>query len=279
MTQTNKPLKDQAVLYPGDKTDFADHYPGLFNGKHRWFDTLANFLFPARCLLCHDILPLATGSSLCSSCQEHYRAGGQICPQCEGFFRGTAPCSCLPEGSPLQALFTISLYDQNWRRLIHDLKYRNRRAAARPLGIWLAREIINQGYCTPDLVVPVPLHRLRKKERGYNQSALLAHSSALALNIPCDNLLVKDKPTRSQTAVSRCERHANIRGVFKCAAPPPPGTRILLIDDVYSTGNTMKEAATVLSSRGARVFGAVIAYNPHIKSLQRSGFYAGLDQW
>ncbi len=279
MAREAKPLEDQTVTDPDSEAGFTDQYSKVFNCKPRWVDSLLQFFFPARCLLCRDILPSAAENYLCSSCIRHYRPGGIICPQCEGFSRGVASCSCLPEASPLEALFTISLYDQKWRHLIHDLKYRKRRASARPLGAWLASEIINQDYCAPDLVVPIPLHRTRERERGYNQSVLLARSTAQALNIPCRELLIKYKHTRSQTAITRRERHENLRGVFKCASPLPPGVTILLIDDVYSTGTTMKEASIVLHSRGARIFGAVIAYNPNIKVLQSSGFYAGLDNW
>jgi|GEM_PF-234613 len=257
----------------------ADNNSNLLSSRPGWFESLLHFLYPARCLLCRDIVRPAKGKFLCSSCLRHYRAGGIICPQCEGFFRGTAPCSCLPKDSPLQSLFTISLYDHNFRRLVHDLKYRKRRGAARSLGVWLASEIINQKYCSPDLVVPIPLHRTREKERGYNQSALLARYTAGYMKVPCRDLLVKTKHTRSQTAISRLERYENVRGVFKCTAPLSPGITVLLIDDVYSTGTTMKEAAAVLHGKGARVFGAVISYNPNIKALQHSGFYAGLDQW
>ncbi len=253
--------------------------PGCRQLEPRWIDNLLHVFFPDRCLLCREVLPGAYGSPLCNSCLESYHPGGTLCPHCEGFYRGLAPCSCLTGNFPLHELFTLALYDQKWRRLIHDFKYKNRCSVARPLGKWLASEIVSQQYCFPDLVVPVPLHCRRENERGYNQSALLARYTAQALNVSCLHLLIKHRHTRTQTAISRLERFENVRGAFKSIKKLTPGGTVLLIDDVYSTGSTMKEAASILHDRGTRVYGAVIAYNPNLRDLQRSGFYAGLDQW
>lgn len=238
-------------------------------------------LFPDRCLFCRDIIPISSLDPLCSTCQNNYSAGGRICPNCEGFFREEPPCSCTFESIALEGLFFAALYDQRWRKLIHDLKYRGRRPIIRPLATWLALEIINNRYCQPDLIVPVPLHPARERERGYNQAALLARNMSQVLKVPChSNLLFKAKHTRSQTSISRYDRQNNVRGVFKCRPEKYNKSIILLVDDVYSTGATMKEAALALKNKtGARVFGAAIAYNPNSRAIQRSGFYAGLEKW
>ena len=260
----------------GDRESFLGLGPGTGRG---WLESLLSVLFPGRCLFCRAILPFSRLEPFCPACRRHYRPGGRICPFCEGFFREQAPCSCRPDDSPLQGLFVIALYDQGWRRLIHDLKYRNRRSVFRPLGAWLAAEIVNSRYCRPDLVAPVPLHPRREKERGYNQGALLARHTARALGVPCRSLLAREKHTRSQTAISRLERQENVRGVFRALEADHGGATVLLIDDVYSTGSTMKEAAAALQASGAKVFGAALAYNPGPRILQRSGFYGGLEQW
>ncbi len=249
-----------------------DYAPGLI-------DFIAHYLFPRRCLFCRAVLTVTTRLPLCPGCLQYYKPGGRICPCCEGFFRGEKPCSCPVDLQPLCSLFVIALYDPRWRRLVHDLKYRNRRAVIGPLGGWLASEIARQNYCRPDLVVPVPLHSSREKERGYNQAALLARHTARALNVPFRYLVVKHKQTRSQVSISRRERQENVRGVFSYQGGDYSGATILLIDDVYSTGSTMKEAASALKLSGARIFGAALAYNPNLRPLQGSGFYAGLDKW
>ncbi len=244
-----------------------------------FLDRFLSFLFPGHCLFCRDLLTVKAEYPLCSNCLPSYHPGGRVCPLCEGFFRGKAPCSCFERARPLQALFTIALYDHRWRRLVHDLKYRKRCQVARPLGFWLAREMAVQGYFRFDLVVPVPMHKIRHRERGYNQSALLARNVAKALNIPCREQLVKHRHTPSQTSLSRRIRHEHLKGVFRCKPGLAPGAAVLLVDDVYSTGATMKEAASVLQRQGVKVFGAVVAYNPDTISLKQSGFYAGLDRW
>ena len=230
----------------------------------RPIDFLLHLLFPDRCLFCRDLLPLSDGLPLCSSCRVKFTPAGRICPCCERFFRGEGSCTCHPVPTPLRSLYALSRYDQQWRLLLHDLKYRKRRSLARPFGVWLAREIVLQKYCVPQLVVPVPLHRHREQERGFNQSALIAGHTARALGIPCRQLLTKNKDTVSQTTISRRERRENVCGAFSCLSPPPQGSVVLLIDDIYSTGATMKEAAAVLQSSGAKVYGAVVSYNPRI---------------
>ncbi len=256
-----------------------------------WFTGLLELIFPERCLFCRNLLsrgtdPVAGGRPLCAACAKLYKPGGRICPYCGGFSRGEPPCDCL-QGSllqaspekPLRGLFTVSLYDQNWRRLIHDLKYRKRSAAARPLGNWLAGEIKREAFCRPEAVVPLPLHRQRELERGYNQSALLAAHTAETLHLPYLELLIKNKPTASQVALSRRQRQENVRGSFKVNTKIEPGITVLLIDDVYSTGSTMKEAASVLHASGAKVYGAVISYNPGAGLIKKPGFYDNLERW
>jgi len=256
-----------------------------------WLAGLLEIMFPERCLFCRSLLPrsnspLVGGRPLCAACAKLYKPGGRICPYCGGFSRGEPSCDCLRgslpkvmDKKPLRGLFTVSLYDQNWRRLIHDLKYRKRSAAARPLGNWLAGEIKRENYCCPEAVVPVPLHRQRELERGYNQSALLAVYIAKSLHLPYLELLVKEKPTVSQVPLSYRQRQENVHGSFKPNVKIKPGITVLLVDDVYSTGATMKEAASVLHACGVKVYGAVISYNPGTRLIKKPGFYDNLEQW
>ena len=228
-------------------------------------DSVLHLLFPDRCLFCRDILPLPDSLPLCSDCRTKHAPSGRICPGCERLWQGNSPtCGCQPNLKSLQSLYALSSYDQRWRQLLHDLKYRKRRSLGRPLGMWLAREIIAQNYCLPAVVVPVPLHRHKEKERGFNQSALIAEHAARFLKVPCRCLLTKNMDTISQTTISRRERYKNVSGVFSCTSALASGSVVLLVDDIYSTGATMKEAASVLQDNGALVYGAVISYNPRI---------------
>lgn len=148
--------------------------------------------------------------------------------------------------------------------MLHRFKFEGRRGLARPLGNWLGVLIAEQAGWEPDLVVPVPLHRRRQAERGYNQASLLARFTAQALDIPMLPLLTKPQPALPQSSLSYRQRKENVRGVFAYKGAPLPGKRALLVDDIYSTGATMQEAAGVLHKQGLIVFGAAAAFTPRL---------------
>jgi len=226
-------------------------------------ENLLQLLFPDRCLLCRSLLSPASVRPLCSKCDSSSLPIGPLCTcNCNPERDHFQPCGCLKPGYPLRSLFALAHYEGRWRNLLHDFKYRGRRSLARPLGRWLAEELRRQCYCRPQIIVPVPLHRNRERDRGFNQSALLARQVAQELQIPCSGLLIRSRETESQTKISRRERLLNVRGAFLCQAKIEPGTTVLLIDDIFSTGATMSEAAKCLQLSGALVYGAVVAFNP-----------------
>ncbi len=147
--------------------------------------------------------------------------------------------------------------------MLHRLKYRGERQLSRPLGDWLGTALLETGWA-PDLVVFIPLHPRKALERGYNQSELVARRVAKVLKLPLIPALEKVKDTPSQTGLSRRERYKNAAGAFALFRALPPGSTALLVDDIYTTGATMKEAAAVLSRSGAVVYGAVAAFQAHI---------------
>ncbi len=233
----------------------------IYKRRTGFFDTLLSQLYPDRCLLCRAILPGMPQRPLCDSCLKAYTRTGQICFFCESYGPAKPNCRCIPKKYPLKGLLSLCFYEKSWRDLLHSLKYHGKRSLARPLGAWIGSEVRALEYCSPELVVPIPLHRNRERERGFNQSALLARSAAKELGVPCSYLLEKVKDTPSQTRVSRRVRRENIYRAFNCRKELEPGTAVLLIDDIYSTGSTMREAAEVLRGNGAIVYGAVVAYN------------------
>jgi len=235
--------------------------PVIRRNKTGIIDSLLSLLYPERCLICRTVLPGRLIVPLCSTCADTYTYAGYVCPICEQYGFELPSCKCLPGWYPIESLYCLSFYETGWRDMLHNLKYRQRRSLARPLGLWLGSEIAGATRMFFDLVVPVPLHRSRECERGYNQSELVGRSAARALGVPCVNLLKRVINTCSQTTISRRERRENIRGAFKVNGEFAPGTRILLVDDIFSTGSTMNEAASVLKNEGALVHAAAIAYN------------------
>jgi competence protein ComFC len=148
--------------------------------------------------------------------------------------------------------------------MLHSLKYEGSRYLARPLGTWLGMLLIREAGWPLEAVIPLPLHRRREAQRGYNQSALIARYTAREMGLPVLQLLQKTRATPAQAGLSRIERQANVAGVFALTGRLPYPGAVLLIDDIYSTGATLKEAARLLDYQGCAVFAAVIAYNPRL---------------
>lgn len=126
---------------------------------------------------------------------------------------------------------------------------------------FLSRDLLE--YFAAGLVVPVPLNRKKQKLRGFNQAEALAQEFARRTGLPCLSLLRKIKPSRSQVELEREERLKNVLGSFSASPRPSLGERkIILIDDVATTGATLNECAKVLKKEGAgEVWGLVVARN------------------
>jgi ComF family protein len=137
------------------------------------------------------------------------------------------------------------LFTRTLREIVHHLKYSDRVSLANPLGDIL-KECLEREPFSGDLIVPVPLHRARQRQRGYNQAELLA----ARLGRPMDTrLLRRRKNTSSQTGLSRNERKRNLASAFE-ARRDVKGT-VIVVDDVYTTGSTMNEIARTLKRAGA----------------------------
>jgi len=160
-------------------------------------------------------------------------------------------------------------YDSGLRELIHLLKYNGVRPAANVLGRMLAEAVedLQPFFCGNEIViVPVPLHSGKLRQRGFNQSELIARAAlklkpaSLGLQLGA-GLLQRRRETKSQIGLSRHQRRENIRGAFVVAKPDEVnGREILLVDDVFTTGTTVSECARVLRRAGAsKVYVATVA--------------------
>jgi ComF family protein len=181
------------------------------------------------------------------------------CPGCARLFPGLpagARCEeCRRAPPPFEWLHAAGAYRDGLRAAIHALKFRGRVAVAAPLAALLAeRGAALVGTAGPiDAVVPVPLHPARLAERGFNQAELLAAPCARAWERPLvTGALVRTRPTRPQTELDAAERSANVAGAFAVRRPAAlAGRRVLLIDDVLTTGATARAAARALREAGA----------------------------
>ncbi len=211
-------------------------------------EALFDLLFPPRCAGCG-------------------RGGHWLCPAC------LADISPLPlrleAPEPLAGLWVVGLYDHPLDLAIHALKYRGKyrgkRRLAEPLGRLLAETYRREmgAAWPPDAVLPVPLHARRLAERGYNQSALLARALSREVGLPVvEDALRRARNTPQQVRLNAAQRRKNVSGAFACAPGHPlvVGRRLLLLDDVCTTGATISACAEALLAAGARqVWGLVLA--------------------
>jgi ComF family protein len=138
------------------------------------------------------------------------------------------------------------LFTHTLREIIHHLKYADRVSLAKPLGDIL-KDCLRKERFQGDAVVPVPLHRSRERIRGFNQAELIAVRTGLPV---LNRIVRRRKNTPSQTGLTRSERKRNLAGAFELRGDVC-GRKVILVDDVYTTGSTMNEIARTLKRGGA----------------------------
>lgn len=178
------------------------------------------------------------------------------CPCCaEPTSRGERCGNCLARPPHFDRATAAYRYDFPLDRLIHGLKYGGQLALAGWFGHQLAGALAGE---RADRLIPLPLHPLRLQERGFNQSGEIARAISRRLSIPLDlDICRRTRPTSPQAGLPIGERAANIRGAFECIADLS-GERILLVDDVMTSGATLNECARILKLHGAASIGVAV---------------------
>lgn len=220
---------------------------------YKWLDFIQSRL-PGRCLLCGGRcqVPDPWALDLCDGCRRDLPVNHHACVQCgEPLGSGDHCGHCRREPPPFARTIAPWLYAPPLDGLVLQLKGPGGTAPARTLGRLLAKHLQETDTPRPDLLVPVPLHRKRLRERGFNQAALLCRQLSAVLAIPWRaDLLHKIREGVDQRGLNRRQRRRNLRASFRCD-PLPAGCRVALIDDVVTTGATAWEASRVLRAAGA----------------------------
>ena len=209
---------------------------------------------PHRCLLCH--LPTVDfHNRLCETCWQDLPLGGFRCQGC-----GLSLPVCQPRCGPCQQRITSELlitamdYTSPVREMITAFKYRRQAIFALPLAQMLLSRLFQQHRCQgmpwPDAIVPVPLHPRRCRERGFNQAALIADATAAVLGRPVLEICRRDRQTPPQVRLSARARESNLKQAFSLTAPPPY-RHLAIVDDVYTTGATLRALTGLLREAGA----------------------------
>jgi ComF family protein len=259
-------------LTPLGKTHSPNWLRAIWTEAQRAAGAVLALAAPGGCRICNELLAEASRLPICRNCLASFQQiTGPICSVCG---RPLGPWITVGPEAPRCQLcrrntyaFSLArsyaLYDAALTRAIVLLKY----DAISPLGDWFGARLEELARRTPealvaDVVVPVPLHPLRLRERGYNQAELIAKPLARRLGLPLRNaLLVRIKPRPDKLKLTRKERWATVRGAY-AASPGAPidNRRVMLVDDVFTSGATLDACARALTQAGAKsVIGLTVA--------------------
>jgi len=223
------------------------------------YGTLAELLFPTRCAGCGEY----AGRPLCPRCTASLpRIRGPVCSLCgkPTLYEVDGCLECRGRVKGIDATVALAVYEEPLRSAIHKLKYGNGRRLAPPLGAMAAVSLAPRLRRTDPVLTYVPMHRRKKRARGYDHAELLAEGVARALGLSVVPLLERTRLTRAQSSLSHEGRRVNVRGAFRVTREGPLQAEVVLVDDVMTTGYTLSECAVALKRAGAhRVTACVLA--------------------
>lgn len=221
---------------------------------HNLVTWLRDLLFPPRCVGCRQV-----GVWLCDECLDQIpHVESPVCARCGGVPQRQPPlrdglCAhCRAAPLQIDDIRSVVYFEGVLRKALHRFKYGQLTALASPLSDLITAYWM-QHPLPVDVIVPVPLHTTRLRERGYNQSALLAREMARQIGLMVDErTLIRQRATAPQVELGARQRKENVRDAFLCSSDALAGKQVLLIDDVCTTGATLEACAVAVQEGGAR---------------------------
>lgn len=224
--------------------------------------SLIIFLYPGQCRYCGENLDPSDGHYICKSCwQQANFIGRPYCETCGypmnpiiAFPEKIPSCDKCPENPHFRKTRSVANYDSAVGEAIQLLKYQGRTVMAKPLADLMIKAVpVFFGMESYDYIIPVPIHKEKRRKRGYNQMELIGERLSRAISIPLEKRsfikILNNPPQISQPSSS--DRLENVRGAFDVPDPSMiAGKKILLIDDVFTTGATANESAKTLIKKG-----------------------------
>ena len=225
------------------------------------YKKVLDIIYPVKCPFCGKIVSAGlekrtAHNGICSKCREKIiYIGEPRCKKCGKPIRSEESeyCyDCTGKKHIFEEGRNLWVHKEPVNQAIYAFRYQNLRIYGKTFGAELEEHYGNYlRRKEVDLIVPIPLHRKRRRRRGYNQAQILAKELSVHANIPMDASLMKRiRETRPQKKLDDKESRKNIRGAF-AATHPVEGRRIVLVDDIYTTGSTLDEAAKVIYRAGA----------------------------
>jgi len=227
--------------------------------KVRILEDLLDFVYPPLCLVCDRLIDDSDGP-ICAGCfKKVVRVEYPFCLNCHGEIKTGLRCrNC--DGDEALPVFAGGIFETPLREMVHRFKYDGFSRLAADLGRMLMDHHGKKlSRLKIDAIVPVPLHSYRHKVRGFNQAHLLADIISGRLSTVVDTgSLEKVRRTKDQARLTPSQRQLNVRDAFEVFGDDLRGKRVLVVDDVLTTGATIKEVCRTLHRAGVRVQGAVV---------------------
>lgn len=229
---------------------------------------LLDLLFPPLCHVCRAFIPKTGDLLICTDCLSKIGfLTTPLCGVCGAPFRTENgrdhTCGACLSNPPFQKSRSATLYAGPVQELIHRFKYGHKVHLSEPLGVLTAQALFQfVAESAPGLILPVPLHRKRLRQRGFNQSQLIAGVLGKRWGLPVEvGNLRRVRWTEPQTTMDAAERRENVKGAFALRDPERlKGKRVLLVDDVFTTGSTLRACAEALEEAEAEaVFAVTVA--------------------